>query len=162
VRISPDEMVASLSMMTGLISLRLKFKSFWPDRTIRPPPTRTVFPALTYFWFEGASKYLENLVARIDAPQLKKLSITFFSQITSDTPQFIQFVSRTRALKPLEKARVIFLEGLQPSGPVQEDPGKFVAARQLSGHPIAVSPWERESGLPVRVSDVELDWELEY
>jgi hypothetical protein len=56
----------------------------------------------------------------------------------------------------------IFLEGLQPSGPVQEDLGKFVAARQLSGHPIAVSPWERESGLPVRVSDVELDWELEY
>jgi hypothetical protein len=38
----------------------------------------------------------------------------------------------------------IFLEGLQPSGPVQEGIVKFVAARQLSGHPITVSLWERD------------------
>jgi hypothetical protein len=41
----------------------------------------------------------------------------------------------------------IFLEGLQPSGPIQEGIGKFVAMRQLSGesgHPITVSLWERD------------------
>jgi hypothetical protein len=37
----------------------------------------------------------------------------------------------------------LFLEGLQPSGSVQEAIGEFVAARQLSGHPVAVSDWNR-------------------
>jgi len=41
----------------------------------------------------------------------------------------------------LPTLQTIFLEGLQPSGPVQEDIGQFVAARQLSGYPCAVSPW---------------------
>jgi hypothetical protein len=53
----------------------------------------------------------------------------------------------------------IFLEGPQSLGPVQEGIGKFVAARQLSGHPIAISLWERDSELPVRFLDVESDWE---
>ena len=35
-----------------------------------------------------------------------------------------------------------YLEGLQPTGPVQEAIGRFASARQLSGHPIAVHPWE--------------------
>jgi hypothetical protein len=39
----------------------------------------------------------------------------------------------------------IFLEGLQPSEPFQEGIGKFVAARELSDHPITVSLWERDS-----------------
>jgi len=33
----------------------------------------------------------------------------------------------------------IFLEGLEPSGPVEEDIGQFVAARQLTRHPITAS-----------------------
>jgi hypothetical protein len=33
------------------------------------------------------------------------------------------------------------LEELKPSGPVQEAIGQFVAARQLLGHPVAVSRW---------------------
>jgi hypothetical protein len=37
----------------------------------------------------------------------------------------------------------IFLQGLQPSGLVQEGIGKFVAARQDTSHPIAVSRWDR-------------------
>jgi hypothetical protein len=36
----------------------------------------------------------------------------------------------------------IFLAELEPSGPVQEGIGKFVAARQLTGHPIVVSRWD--------------------
>ena len=38
----------------------------------------------------------------------------------------------------------IFLEELQPSGPVQEGVGKFVSTRQVTGHPIAVSHWEKQ------------------
>ncbi len=35
----------------------------------------------------------------------------------------------------------IFVKGLEPSGPFQENIGQFVAARELSGHPIAISVW---------------------
>jgi hypothetical protein len=38
----------------------------------------------------------------------------------------------------------IFLEELQPSGPVQETIKAIVSARQLSGHPVTVSLWERD------------------
>jgi hypothetical protein len=39
----------------------------------------------------------------------------------------------------------IFLEGFRPSGPVQEGILQFVAARKLSGPPISISAWERDS-----------------
>jgi hypothetical protein len=35
----------------------------------------------------------------------------------------------------------IFLKGLDSSGVVPEGIGKFVTARHLSSHPIAVIPW---------------------
>jgi hypothetical protein len=38
----------------------------------------------------------------------------------------------------------IFLEGMQPSGTVQEGIQKFVATRQVTSHPITVSPWDRD------------------
>jgi hypothetical protein len=37
----------------------------------------------------------------------------------------------------------IFVEELEESGPVQEALGKFVAARQVTSHPIMVSRWDR-------------------
>lgn len=48
-----------------------------------------------------------------------------------------------RATETLPALQNIFVEGLQPSGPVQEGIGEFVAARQVASHPIAVTNWER-------------------
>jgi hypothetical protein len=59
-------------------------------------------------WFKGDTEYLDDLVARIDAPQLNKIYITFFNDIVFDTPQLIQFICRAPGLKALEKARVTF------------------------------------------------------
>ena len=42
----------------------------------------------------------------------------------------------TEVLPSLEN---IFVEGLEPSGPFQENIGQFVTARQLSDHPVAIS-----------------------
>ena len=44
----------------------------------------------------------------------------------------------------LPRLQNIFVEGLEPSGPFQENIGQFVAARQLSGHPIAITLWKTE------------------
>jgi hypothetical protein len=47
--------------------------------------------------------------------------------------------SMTEVLPNLQN---IFVEGLEPSGPFQESIGQFVTARQLSGHPVAISLWD--------------------
>ncbi|KAF8503249.1 hypothetical protein F5888DRAFT_1886948 [Russula emetica] len=200
----------------------------------RPHPlTRSTFPALTSFWFKGVSEYLEDLVARIDAPLLRSLHIAFFHQLIFDTPQLAQFVARTPIIQPPVEARIdfsgsfvevispqtlsgsssfpeafiptvehlyicegfgqprwqddiedsqwlellhpftavkylyltqkfesriapalqelagevlpslqnLFLDDPHPSWPVEGAIGKFAAARQLAGHPIAVSFW---------------------
>jgi hypothetical protein len=112
--ISPEAMVACLSVLTRLEKLYIGFESplCRPDRGSRrpSPPTRTVLPVLTKLRFKGASEYLEDLVARIDAPLLEKLGITFFHQLMFDTPQLTQFISRTPNLKARDQARVFFSE----------------------------------------------------
>ena len=257
-------------MLANLRSISIGFESplSRPDRESRPPPpsTRTVLSALTRFVFDGASEYLEDLVAHVDAPLLDSIWITFFHQVVFDIPQFAQFMRRTTSFQALNEAHVYFdnygvqvgyhvpltrtigkmsglriscremdqqfsslaqvftsffpsiymmehlyiyeprylssqwqddvkntqwleifhpftavknlylskvfashiapalqelvkervtdvlpalecllLEEFQPSGHVQEGIGKFVAARQLAGHPITVSFWERDS-----------------
>jgi hypothetical protein len=107
----PEAMVDCLSALTKLEVLWLGFESplarlFQDSR--RPSPIRSVLPLLTYFKFKGASKYLENLVAPIDAPLLDSLEITFFHQLILDTPQLVQFVSRTPNVKAPVEAHVAF------------------------------------------------------
>ena len=108
--ISPDVIVTCLSMLTSLEQLRLEFKSpqSCPDQENRrsPPPTRTVLPALIRFSFKGVSEYLEELVARIDTPQLRQLWTKFFKDIRFDIPKLIQFITLT--LDTPKDARVVF------------------------------------------------------
>jgi hypothetical protein len=110
--ISPTALVTCLSTLTGLKKLILEFESpqSCPDRESRhlPSPTLSVFPVLTYFKFKGVSEYLEDLVARIDAPLLDSLGTTFFHQLVFDIPHISQFFSRTPNFKALDEARVVF------------------------------------------------------
>ena len=265
--ISPEAMVACLSTMTGLEGLSLGFdscesprpRSDWESRR-SSSLTRILLPVLDLFWFKGVGEYLEHLVARIDAPRLESLDITFFNDIVFVTPQITRFIGHTPTLEAFDRARVnlwdetasieltsgyarlimriscreldwqlsfleqvctsslppvstledlymsgrpwpqdwkdtidyaqwlellhsftavknlylskelapcvvpalqdlvggrttevfpnlqnIFLKELQESGPVQEGIGKFVATRQVTGHPIAVSRWDRDT-----------------
>ena len=257
---SPEKIVTGLAVMANLKSLTIRFESpqSRPHRGSRrlTLPTRTVLPALTRFDFNGASEYLEDLVARIDAPLLDSIDITFFHQLIYNIPQLAQFMGRATRFQEFKVASLyfsshsvhvwtfsptpamsdfrilcrhldwqlsslaqvlasyvpstdmvedfyihnfsietvdvehtqwleifhlftgvknlylseiyapriasalqelvggrrtevlpilqhIYLEGLKPSEPIQEGIGKFVAARQLSGHPITVSRWGR-------------------
>ena len=267
--IPPEAMAISLSALTSLESLCLKFRYPRPrpaleSRRLLPLPlTRSILPSLTKILFKGTSEYLEEILARTDAPRLDELHITFFNQLIFDTPQLFQFISRRPTLRAPEKGRIgfnsgaiivrfpsqisdygvvsvripcsasewqlssleqlctsslppvstletlyisenrdwrphwqddventlwldllrsfvamknlylsveyvpriapalrelvwgrttevlpilenIFLEGFQPSGPLHEGIEKFVAARRLTSHPVAVSRWDRE------------------
>jgi hypothetical protein len=58
-----------------------------------------------------------------------------------------------RITEVLPSLQSISVEGLEPSGPFQENTVQFVVARQLSGHPIAISVWnEPIMRLPVKGS----------
>ena len=267
---SPEALATCLSVLTRLKKLVIRFESpqSRPDPKLRRthPQTRTLLPVLTHLEFKGVDEYLEDLVARIDAPLLDKLDIVFFHQLMFNTPQLALFISRTPKLKTHDGAHVfffnksvlvslpqtfsgslnlailcsqsdwqlsslaqvcsssfqqvlvpavehlyihedgcaqlrwqddiessqwlellhpftavkdlhislgfvqriasslqelaqegvtevlptlqsIFLEKILPSGPVQEAIGRFVAARQLVSHPVAVSRWEKKVGL---------------
>ena len=110
--ISPEAMATCLSALTSLEFLQLNFESpeSCPDLETQPPflPTRFVLPTLTEFLFKGASEYLEEFVARIDAPRVYKLDITFFNDIDFNTSELIQFISRTPKLGVYGEAWFIF------------------------------------------------------
>ena len=139
--ISPEAIVATLSTLNSLGELWLEFQSPRSCPGQRPPPpTRLIHPALIEFRFKGASEYLEDLVARIGVPRLDRLEITLFNQIIFDTPQFIQFISRTPTLKAPEKARVFFTYGASSVG----------FSSQTSGY----------KHFEVKIPCIELDWQV--
>ena len=111
--ISPEAMVTCLSTSSSLRLFSLEFESPPPRpvqaRESRRPssPTRTLLPTLTQLPFQGVSEYLEDLVARIDAP-LVYLRTTFFLQPIFDNPQLAQFISRTPTLYVRDGAHVSF------------------------------------------------------
>ena len=113
---SPEAIVTGLSRTINLNSLSLGFRSLQPrpDPENRRPlsPNRTVLPALMYFDFtSGASEYLEDLVARIDAPRLNHFGRTLYNQFDFDTPQLVHFINRTPDLKTHDEAHVVIDDG---------------------------------------------------
>jgi hypothetical protein len=102
---SPEALVTSLSTLPSFRLLHLEFESHRSRPILesrRPPATRSLLPVLNTLRFHGNSKYLDDLVAHIDAPRLNKLDVTFFKQNAFDTVQLIQFISRTPTLNTLK------------------------------------------------------------
>ena len=110
--ISPEAIATSLSMLTSLKTFQFEFESpqSSPDQENRRslPPTRFVLPSLTHFWFKGVDKYLEDLLSRVDAPRVSRLSITFFNDTHFNTRELNQFISRTPTFGGTNDARLIF------------------------------------------------------
>jgi len=51
-------------------------------------------------------------------------------------------IGRRRLMEVLPALQKNYIGGLQLSGPIQEAIGEFVAARELSGHPVSVQYWK--------------------
>ncbi|KAN0138215.1 hypothetical protein V8E53_004104 [Lactarius tabidus] len=106
----PTAFANALSGMTQLRKLSLHFLSLPPRRNLLhlPPPLgdRIILPGLTCLKYRGTSKYLDSLVARIDAPALRDIDITFFSQPTMDTWQLGRFIDRIEILNTNSRANI--------------------------------------------------------
>jgi hypothetical protein len=70
------------------------------------------------------------------------LSKEFASRIVPALEELIGI----RATEVLPALKNVFLEGLEPSGRIQKGIRQFVATRQVTGDPIAVSRWNRGQG----------------
>ena len=140
--ISPEAMATCLSSLTRLTELDLAFLSprSRPHRESRHPrpTTHSVLPTLRHFVFVGVSEYLEDLVARIDAPLLDTFQINFFHQLIFDTPQLAHFISRTPEFKAHKDAHVVF---------------------SYSGVRVLV-PGSEDRGLKLKISCRQSDWQL--
>ena len=108
--ISPQAMVALLSMLSSLEKLHLKFESpqsrpDWQSQRLLPPK-RSILPALNGFRFKGPTEYLEELTTCIDTPQLSQMDVTFFNQIDFDCLRLARFINRTPTIGPLDSVHV--------------------------------------------------------
>ena len=111
--ITPEAMATSLSTVTSLEYLRIHFGYPLPTSERRRRPlqallTPTILPILTTIQFDGASGYLEEILAQIDAPRLNKMLITLDHRSLFDTSQLFQFISRKPTLRAPEKGYIIF------------------------------------------------------
>jgi hypothetical protein len=107
---SPEAFANALSGMTHLRTFSLHFLSFLPRRNYLslplPSGERVVLPALMSVKYRGTSKYLDSLVARIDAPRLEYIDIAFFSQPSMDASQLGRFIERIEIQTPLRQADI--------------------------------------------------------
>jgi hypothetical protein len=110
--ISPETMVAVISVLSSLEELSIAFQSFQsrPDRKSPsvPPPKRFILPALEKFCFKGVIEYLEDLVTFIDAPQLNYLVITIYYEIDFDCSRLARFINCTPGYGACDEAYVRF------------------------------------------------------
>jgi hypothetical protein len=144
--IPPEVMATSLSALSNLESLHIQFRYPRPRPVLEsrrpPPPTRSILPGLTKIRFKGASEYLEEILAQIDAPRLNELHITFFNQIIFDTPQLFQFISRRPMLRAPEKGHIEF----NSKGIIVKFPSQTSYYRVLSVEiPCTVPEWQLSS-----------------
>jgi len=113
--ISPQAMATSLSALTKLETLSLKFRS--PRACAgreprRPPPlTRIVLPSLTFLQFKDDSEDLEDIASRIDTSLLDQVEITFFNQLVFDIPLLCTTSSgvQNNLRHPIEQVRSLVL-----------------------------------------------------
>jgi hypothetical protein len=80
------------------------------DRKTRRPPLliRTLDPSLTDFQFIGVSEYLQDFVARFDAPLLDVLHIAFLLSAHIRHPATRLFFTRTPQFKARGQAHATF------------------------------------------------------
>ena len=107
---SPEALANGLSGMAHLNTLKIRFIP--PNAHERSLDAslinRAILPTLTEFEFKGNCEYVEDLVSRIDAPALGKISITFIEQPTFGIPRLARFIARTKEAKLPHHASVRF------------------------------------------------------
>ncbi|KAH9171662.1 hypothetical protein EDB89DRAFT_1970291, partial [Lactarius sanguifluus] len=97
--------------MAQLRSLSLHFPSTANSLATTPQSGKhVVLPSLTRLNFRGTAEYLEVLVARIDAPCLRDIEVTFFDKLIVEVSKLGKFIDRIEIHKSHRQAHILFSE----------------------------------------------------
>ena len=163
-----EEFADALSGMAQLQSLTFHLLSFPRRRSyLTLPPLsggRVVLPALTHLKYRGTSKYLDSLVARIDAPHLEDVDITFFSQPTIDAQQLGGFIERIEMYRSFSHAEVknsanaISITFADSNATTHPSLRLQISCKQLDWQLSSMAQvCNSLSPFPLRVSDLDID-----
>jgi hypothetical protein len=113
--LSPKVLAEALSGMAHLQSLSLNVLSTSNHTTIPPlsekcVENRVVVPSLSCVKYLGTSKYLDSLLARLDAPRLADIEITLFNGPQFEVSNLSKFIDRTEMWKLHRQADILFSE----------------------------------------------------
>jgi hypothetical protein len=103
----PEALADALSGMTQLRSLTLNLLSTHYLSELLRFRDRVFLPALTHIKFQGYTKYLERLVARIDTPCLREIEVTFLHESNYDLPKLRGFTNRIGGYKSPCRADIL-------------------------------------------------------
>ncbi len=110
----PGVFANALSWTPQLQSLSLHFLSTADYIAFTPPlplGELVLLPALSRLKFQGIARYLEGLVAGINAPGLKDIEITFSDDFKCDTPKLLEFINRIEMQKLHRRADIRSFRG---------------------------------------------------
>jgi len=148
--LSPDAMTTCLSVLTKLQSLTITTcflrwtSSPYPTDQCPTSSTHNVLPALTHLFLQGPHGYLEDFVARVDAPLLDDCDLYFTDKPTFDTPRVPQFIRRTKTVKLLDGVNVHFSREYGGAAFCSSiGPAEFGLTFPRSGLPVQVALTER-------------------
>jgi hypothetical protein len=105
-------------------------------------------PSLQFGWMKDAIENALWLQLLLPFTAVKNLYLS--EEFAPSIAAVLQELVGTRITEVLPSLQNIFVEELKSSGPssFQENVGQFVAARQLSDHPIAISGWHEQVTCP--------------
>jgi hypothetical protein len=176
--IPPDVMATCLSTLPHLRSLCIDFRSppstrhnRGGHRRLAPPMTRDTLPSLTSINFRGTSEYLEDLVAKIDAPFLSEVNISFFNQLIFDVPHLSRFIRQMEVLKSAKVSEVesspgngvsitMTLDSDQDQGQNQDQDQDQSHLAVAAGGNATPSSSLGHHNFSLRVTCTDLDWQI--
>ena len=83
--ITTGAMSPALALEPALVA-PLQSQTFLSEQSQLPSETHAILPALSIFFLEGESGYLEDLMARIDAPRLRSIDVIYSNQLQDGDP----------------------------------------------------------------------------
>ncbi len=115
---SSESVIAHIRTMAQLRTISTNFLSATPrlgltNGLFLPPcqtsQARIELPDLKRLVYRGVSTYIESLLARIRAPLIQDIDITFFNQLTFRIPRICTFISGPESFRPTT-ARIDFAQ----------------------------------------------------
>jgi hypothetical protein len=154
----PVHLITQLASLSRLEMLTIGFGTAGPNREITrslqgvPTTTRIALPHLRMLVYGGGSAYLEGILARLDAPNLRTLNIKLFNQLTFSLPSLYKsmrtidaFAFHSIALHFYENFVTLIIDPLD----------------ELAGGPNGSGPGGGGTQpLHVQVSGKALDWQV--